>query len=125
MWPSLLSANSSISLSSCGPDRFLTVPIMSSPEGCFFFFNDTATTEIYTLSLHDALPIWHRGGGTGLQPCLRTPTVACEPRRSRRSDRRTRGVAWLKVKQPHYREGERGCFTLRDRKSTRLNSSHT
>src|SRR2546430_12493814 len=25
----------------------------------FFFFNDTATTEIYTLSLHDALPIWH------------------------------------------------------------------
>src|SRR5437870_10411800 len=29
---------------------------------CFlFFFNDTATTEIYTLSLHDALPIWPRG----------------------------------------------------------------
>src|SRR5256885_7061983 len=29
-------------------------------SGClyFFFFNDTATTEIYTLSLHDALPIW-------------------------------------------------------------------
>src|SRR5574337_703289 len=26
----------------------------------FFFFNDTATTEIYTLSLHDALPIWLR-----------------------------------------------------------------
>src|SRR5258705_4870663 len=26
----------------------------------FFFFNDTATTEIYTLSLHDALPIWTR-----------------------------------------------------------------
>src|SRR2546430_16051280 len=25
-----------------------------------FFFNDTATTEIYTLSLHDALPIWYR-----------------------------------------------------------------
>src|SRR2546429_6356773 len=36
----------------------------------FFFFNDTATTEIYTLSLHDALPICHadrsrRGGGAG------------------------------------------------------------
>src|SRR5438552_19129298 len=32
----------------------------------FFFFNDTATTEIYTLSLHDALPIWRRGcGGQG------------------------------------------------------------
>src|SRR3712207_9426849 len=28
-----------------------------------FFFNDTATTEIYTLSLHDALPIWGRGHG--------------------------------------------------------------
>ena len=27
----------------------------------FFFFNDTATTEIYTLSLHDALPIWQSG----------------------------------------------------------------
>src|SRR2546422_9502442 len=31
---------------------------MSNPFGrCFFFFNDTATTEIYTLSLHDALPV--------------------------------------------------------------------
>src|SRR3712207_6977960 len=28
----------------------------------FFFFNDTATTEIYTLSLHDALPIWRKEG---------------------------------------------------------------
>src|SRR3982751_7045973 len=31
------------------------------PAWCFFFFNDTATTEIYTLSLHDALPIWADG----------------------------------------------------------------
>src|SRR2546425_8665058 len=30
----------------------------------FFFFNDTATTEIYTLSLHDALPICFAGPGT-------------------------------------------------------------
>src|SRR2546430_11593354 len=30
----------------------------------FFFFNDTATTEIYTLSLHDALPICRRGCAT-------------------------------------------------------------
>src|SRR2546421_9262586 len=30
---------------------------------CFFFFNDTATTEIYTLSLHDALPIYVLGLG--------------------------------------------------------------
>src|SRR5438093_4175497 len=29
----------------------------------FVFFNDTAPTEIYTLSLHDALPIWHRRRG--------------------------------------------------------------
>src|SRR6266540_7508641 len=29
----------------------------------FFFFNDTATTEIYTLSLHDALPIWSARSG--------------------------------------------------------------
>src|SRR3989454_6203453 len=42
---------------------------MSRPTSVFdlrssydhFFFNDTATTEIYTLSLHDALPIWLRG----------------------------------------------------------------
>src|SRR2546421_11291 len=31
------------------------------PIFSFFFFNDTATTEIYTLSLHDALPIYHLG----------------------------------------------------------------
>src|SRR3712207_7539508 len=30
----------------------------------FCFFNDTATTEIYTLSLHDALPIWTRSGAS-------------------------------------------------------------
>src|SRR3712207_7617477 len=30
---------------------------------CIFFFNDTATTEIYTLSLHDALPIFERSKG--------------------------------------------------------------
>src|SRR5256885_16295751 len=31
--------------------------VMDKPQPIFFFFNDTATTEIYTLSLHDALPI--------------------------------------------------------------------
>src|ERR1017187_10942973 len=36
----------------CGPSSFLLQLFL-----CFFFFNDTATTEIYTLSLHDALPI--------------------------------------------------------------------
>src|ERR1035438_8469439 len=34
------------------------VATSSTPLFFFFFFNDTATTEIYTLSLHDALPIW-------------------------------------------------------------------
>src|SRR5256886_17612115 len=38
----------------------LTCPLL---DFFFFFFNDTATTEIYTLSLHDALPILHHGGG--------------------------------------------------------------
>src|SRR5258705_8347279 len=33
---------------------------LSSTPFCFFFFNDTATTEIYTLSLHDALPIYRK-----------------------------------------------------------------
>src|SRR2546430_12647416 len=36
----------------------------------FFFFNDTATTEIYTLSLHDALPIF-RGSWRNLEGALR------------------------------------------------------
>src|SRR3712207_8002459 len=42
-----------------------------------FFFNDTATTEIYTLSLHDALPI------------SRSPRRACGPRRSPRAGLRS------------------------------------
>src|SRR5215813_15197576 len=54
----------------------------------FFFFNDTATTEIYTLSLHDALPI--------------SPAALC-------------CAAWC-CGSPK--------ATMRDRKSTRLNSSH-
>src|SRR2546430_4084723 len=41
---------------------------------CFFFFNDTATTEIYTLSLHDALPIY--GAAWSRHPCSGAATVA-------------------------------------------------
>src|SRR4029434_11358156 len=37
-----------------------------------FFFNDTATTEIYTLSLHDALPISHKHTHTHTHICTRT-----------------------------------------------------
>src|SRR2546422_6208676 len=44
----------------------------------FFFFNDTATTEIYTLSLHDALPISRKRAGVGraarrARPATRAP----------------------------------------------------
>src|SRR6266487_5880737 len=67
----------------------------------FFFFNDTATTEIYTLSLHDALPIsWYRS----------------RPQRSP-PERRSRAGA------PPHRRGA-PARDRRDRKSTRLNSSH-
>src|SRR5256885_11938764 len=57
----------------------------------FFFFNDTATTEIYTLSLHDALPI-------SLREEFELPAPGTWPA----SDQ----------------------YEVRDRKSTRLNSSH-
>src|SRR5256885_4577870 len=40
----------------------------------FFFFNDTATTEIYTLSLHDALPIWLEINGVMI--CMRPSAAA-------------------------------------------------
>src|SRR2546427_13278768 len=50
-----------------------------------FFFNDTATTEIYTLSLHDALPIWWRTRprSTSGRRCSRSPSRATcvSPRR--------------------------------------------
>src|SRR5690348_18506322 len=56
----------------------------------FFFFNDPATTEIYTLSLHDALPIWWEFGrwdswrDSPPRCCGRT---ACRHRSARRRDR--------------------------------------
>src|SRR5438270_5789350 len=63
----------------------------------FFFFNDTATTEIYTLSLHDALPIWPQlAAAHGTVPGVRLNLVVGHPEHS-----------------------------LPDRKSTRLNSSHS
>src|SRR2546427_12138013 len=69
----------------------------------FFFFNDTATTEIYTLSLHDALPIY-----TSLllfvEMLERSHVV--QPVRELDDD-------------------DAGVLRDRDRKSTRLNSSHS
>src|SRR2546428_9048499 len=48
----------------------------------FFFFNDTATTEIYTLSLHDALPIYMQQlavDGVALVPGVQRGAVAARP----------------------------------------------
>src|SRR2546427_2038394 len=61
----------------------------------FFFFNDTATTEIYTLSLHDALPIYGSasstsvGSSTGSARACAGPRCAV-PRAAWRSPRRNR-----------------------------------
>src|SRR3712207_7749448 len=82
---------------------------------CLFFFNDTATTEIYTLSLHDALPISLRDlsrliSSTGADNDLIELTRGQVP---------LRDIA--------VRDVERNGATRRgalDRKSTRLNSSH-
>src|SRR5688572_31115559 len=82
----------------------------------YFFFNDTATTEIYTLSLHDALPIYHRPGldhrerrGCGIH--LRVALFALHRAAHALGARRAGGFS-----------GEVGAG---DRKSTRLNSSHS
>src|SRR2546430_10399657 len=84
---------------------------------CFFFFNDTATTEIYTLSLHDALPIsadvfvgrtLPAGGGAG--GAVPLPT---DPGQGL-------GRLHAGLCAPRLIFGATG-----DRKSTRLNSSHS
>src|SRR6202171_6851820 len=58
----------------------------STVHACLFFFNDTATTEIYTLSLHDALPIW-RWRNWLRRPVKRRWASRCG--RSRRSEEHT------------------------------------
>src|SRR6266513_6163610 len=52
----------------------------------FFFFKDTATTEIYTLSLHDALPILDLVPGNRRRP---VPAEAIDPGRGPRSEEHT------------------------------------
>src|SRR5258708_24782717 len=77
----------------------------------FFFFNDTATTEIYTLSLHDALPIW-------IKSCMGTHTTNV-------------AFGWPDRNTLYITESASGTILEahldvpgKDRKSTRLNSSH-
>src|SRR2546429_4759056 len=72
-----------------------------------FFFNDTATTEIYTLSLHDALPISPRHFG----PPVIDPGEQAED-----------GAPEQHIMD--VRDHVVGVGLLQDRKSTRLNSSH-
>src|SRR6266481_5694430 len=58
----------------------------------FFFFNDTATTEIYTLSLHDALPIFQWPFAKDWAACQKIPRKARRRRRAGQMDReRPRG----------------------------------
>src|SRR6266404_9972923 len=60
----------------------------------FFFFNDTATTEIYTLSLHDALPISPRRRFAWPQPKReKTRGCSCRQKQSPRRRQRARSVA--------------------------------
>src|SRR3712207_6891530 len=80
----------------------------------FFFFNDTATTEIYTLSLHDALPISSAGFATVNVRAAGGAAVGdefgdCE------------GSGTLIVSSTG---SDSRLVTASDRKSTRLNSSH-
>src|SRR5688572_32482871 len=55
----------------------------------FFFFNDTATTEIYTLSLHDALPIFNERLRRQLRRRRINQGARCRPRHVRRSEEHT------------------------------------
>src|SRR3712207_8907317 len=80
----------------------------------FFFFNDTATTEIYTLSLHDALPIY----GT-LVATPEPPSDDLVPSLLAASD--VLGTGWFGAVAA---EAGPGKTVAVDRKSTRLNSSH-
>src|SRR3712207_8973530 len=83
-----------------------------------FFFNDTATTEIYTLSLHDALPISYPGP-MGIQYSVKVGRPVRSP-----LDQRG-GVAGLEdVDALVIGEEQLAGVKSRDRKSTRLNSSH-
>src|SRR3972149_10154570 len=67
----------------------LIVPHLIKRSLFFFFFNDTATTEIYTLSLHDALPICHLWQARQRAGALPRPLPAQLPADDRREDRKS------------------------------------
>src|SRR5258708_39944481 len=81
----------------------------------FFFFNDTATTEIYTLSLHDALPISSAGRPGG--------TMFGKFRRNRKPNTRP-GILVVSAPKTASTFAYHVLRRILDRKSTRLNSSH-
>src|SRR2546430_4758263 len=81
-----------------------------------FFFNDTATTEIYTLSLHDALPI-------SASKTLESQTTASADREDERVKIGSEQTTRRQVAEVQTQRAKRIRQT--DRKSTRLNSSHS
>src|SRR3712207_8799853 len=81
-----------------------------------FFFNDTATTEIYTLSLHDALPIFLRSISLSEDVRSKAGRGAELPKTAEHLPEQRKSVA-------RYLLGL-VAWEYADRKSTRLNSSH-
>src|SRR3712207_6921444 len=88
-----------------------------------FFFNDTATTEIYTLSLHDALPI-SKGNAEMVAAAIRT--VFAQPDADHVTEQFDAIATMLGWQMPKVEAQMRDAKDdlLEDRKSTRLNSSH-
>src|SRR3712207_8360666 len=87
---------------------------------CCFFFNDTATTEIYTLSLHDALPIL----AIGVPMTVILPIIAVLSVTSEWSQRSGLATFTLVPHRGRVLLAKAMAVVLVDRKSTRLNSSH-
>src|SRR3712207_7952403 len=85
----------------------------------FFFFNDTATTEIYTLSLHDALPIFEQRPGVAGARLAAADRLQVEVLSQQRRQP-VGGQGCLR----HAQAGDQPVGGQEDRKSTRLNSSH-
>src|SRR3712207_8154816 len=90
-----------------------------------FFFKEPATTEISTLSLHTALPIFAgRRGHRRARVVARRHDERRQHVERQRRDRVVRGVPHRVVEPPAQRRLQLLQVARRDRKSTRLNSSH-